>query len=482
MTIESALLDIAIAPGNRIGGARATLDRTQPVVDPATGNTIADVPRSGQAEVNAAVAAAVAAQPAWAATSPQQRADILDRWAKLLADNADRLAAAATAEMGKILKESKGEVGRAITEIRFMSGEALRIDGQTLPSVRPDTLVYTTRVPVGTVAAITPWNFPIVSPVRKIAPALAAGDTVVVKPAEQSPLCALLLVDLLQEAGLPDGVVNVVCGRGSEVGDALVNHPDIKAVSFTGSTSVGRQISSAAGLRLIPVQLELGGKNAAYVDADADLDRAVPEIVAASIQATGQRCTAISRVIAHESIADELITRIAEAYDLLTVGPGTDSVDVGPLVSEDARKSVAAYLDGAIAEGAEVVTKRTEVPSGPYLAPTLLDRVTPDMTVAREEVFGPVLAVIRVADAGEAIRVANDSEYGLAGSIFTRDIATALRYANQLDTGMVHVNHGTSSQAHVPFGGAGASGLGPYSIGHAAQDFFTKVKVMYVSS
>lgn len=482
MTIESALLDIAIAPGNRIGGARATLDRTQPVVDPATGNTIADVPRSGQAEVNAAVAAAVAAQPAWAATSPQQRADILDRWAKLLADNADRLAAAATAEMGKILKESKGEVGRAITEIRFMSGEALRIDGQTLPSVRPDTLVYTTRVPVGTVAAITPWNFPIVSPVRKIAPALAAGDTVVVKPAEQSPLCALLLVDLLQEAGLPDGVVNVVCGRGSEVGDALVNHPDIKAVSFTGSTSVGRQISSAAGLRLIPVQLELGGKNAAYVDADADLDRAVPEIVAASIQATGQRCTAISRVIAHGSIADELITRIAEAYDLLTVGPGTDSVDVGPLVSEDARKSVAAYLDGAIAEGAEVVTKRTEVPSGPYLAPTLLDRVTPDMTVAREEVFGPVLAVIRVADAGEAIRVANDSEYGLAGSIFTRDIATALRYANQLDTGMVHVNHGTSSQAHVPFGGAGASGLGPYSIGHAAQDFFTKVKVMYVSS
>lgn len=482
MTIESALLDIAIAPGNRIGGARATLDRTQPVVDPATGNTIADVPRSGQAEVNAAVAAAVAAQPAWAATSPQQRADILDRWAKLLADNADRLAAAATLEMGKILKESQGEVGRAITEIRFMSGEALRIDGQTLPSVRPDTLVYTTRVPVGTVAAITPWNFPIVSPVRKIAPALAAGDTVVVKPAEQSPLCALLLVDLLQEAGLPDGVVNVVCGRGSEVGDALVNHPDIKAVSFTGSTSVGRQISSAAGLRLIPVQLELGGKNAAYVDADADLDRAVPEIVAASIQATGQRCTAISRVIAHESIADELITRIAEAYDLLTVGPGTDSVDVGPLVSEDARKSVAAYLDGAIAEGAEVVTKRTEVPSGPYLAPTLLDRVTPDMTVAREEVFGPVLAVIRVADAGEAIRVANDSEYGLAGSIFTRDIATALRYANQLDTGMVHVNHGTSSQAHVPFGGAGASGLGPYSIGHAAQDFFTKVKVMYVSS
>jgi aldehyde dehydrogenase (NAD+) len=294
-------------------------------------------------------------------------------------------------------------------------------------------------------------------------------------------LSALLLVDLLQEAGLPDGVVNVVCGPGAETGEALISHAGIDAISFTGSTAVGRHISKTAGERLVPVQLELGGKNAAYVDAGADLDRAVPEVVSASIQATGQRCTAISRVIVHESIADELTSRIADAYDQLSVGPGTESVDVGPLVSQEARDRAAAYIDGAVAAGAVVATKRTHVPDGPYLPPTLLDRVRPDMTVAREEVFGPVLSVIRVADAPEAIEVANDSEYGLAGAVFTGDLATALSYADQLDTGMVHVNHGTASQPHVPFGGVGGSGLGAYSIGHVAQDFFTKLKVMYVA-
>ncbi|MGV9799857.1 aldehyde dehydrogenase family protein, partial [Mycobacterium sp. NPDC003449] len=424
--------------------------RTQPVTDPATGDTTAEVPLSGPAEVDAAVAAARAARPAWSAMAPQQRADILMRWAGLLADNRERLAGTATAEMGKLLTESRGEVDRSIAEVRFMSGEALRIDGQTFPSTRSGTLVYTTRVPVGTVAAITPWNFPIVAPMRKLAPALAAGDAVVVKPAEQSPLSALLLADLLTKAGLPDGVVNVVCGRGGDIGDALVEHPGIDAISFTGSTAVGRRISRIAGERLVPVQLELGGKNAAYVDAGADLDRAVPEIVSASIQATGQRCTAISRVIAHESIADELTDRIATAYDQLSVGPGTDPVDVGPLVSQSARDRVAGYIDGAVAAGAVVATTRTAVPEGRYLAPTLLDRVRPDMAVAREEVFGPVLSVLRVADAREAVEVANDCEYGLAGAVFTRDLATALAYTEQLDVGMVHVNHGTASQPHVP--------------------------------
>jgi aldehyde dehydrogenase (NAD+) len=481
MTVHSTLPTNTETEGNRIGGARVTVPRNQPIIDPATGDAVAEVPVSGPADVDAAVAAAKAAQPAWSAMPPQQRADILTRWASLLAEHRDRLAATATAEMGKLLNESRGEVDRAISEIRFMSGEALRIEGQTLPSTRPGTLVYTTRVPIGTVAAITPWNFPIVAPVRKIAPALAAGDTVVVKPAEQSPLSALLLVDLLQEAGLPDGVVNVVCGPGAETGEALINHTGIDAISFTGSTAVGRHISKTAGERLVPVQLELGGKNAAYVDAGADLDRAVPEVVSASIQATGQRCTAISRVIVHESVADELTSRIADAYDQLSVGPGTESVDVGPLVSQEARDRAAAYIDGAVAAGAVVATKRTHVPDGPYLPPTLLDRVRPDMTVAREEVFGPVLSVIRVADAPEAIEVANDSEYGLAGAVFTGDLATALSYANQLDTGMVHVNHGTASQPHVPFGGVGGSGLGAYSIGHVAQDFFTKLKVMYVA-
>lgn len=480
MTLDN--LTTARVEGNRIGGTTVTPERTQSVINPATAESIGEVPLSQAADVDAAVRAARSAQPGWAATSPSQRADVLARWAGLLAEHREDLAATATAEMGKLLKESLGEVDRAVAEIRFMSGEALRADGQTFPSARPGTLVYTTRVPVGTVAAITPWNFPIVAPVRKIAPALAAGDAVVVKPAEQSPLSALRLADLLQEAGLPAGVVNVVCGSGAEVGEALVNHPGVDAISFTGSTGVGRRISRSAGERLIPVQLELGGKNAAYVDAGADVERAVAEIVSASIQATGQRCTAISRVIAHESVADEVSARIAAEYDALSVGPGTDPVDVGPLVSASARNKAADYVEGAIAAGAVVVTRRTETPTGPYLAPTVLDHVTPDMAVAREEVFGPVLSIIRVPDTDTAINVANDSDYGLAGSVFTKDLAAALAFAGQVDTGMVHVNHGTASQPHVPFGGVRASGLGPYSIGHVAQEFFTKLKVVYVAS
>ncbi|MDV3125437.1 aldehyde dehydrogenase family protein [Mycobacterium sp. 21AC1] len=480
MTVDN--ISSGTVHGNRIGGTTVTTTRTQPVINPATGERIGEVPLSESADVDAAVQAARSAQPGWAALAPQQRAEILARWADLLADNREDLAATATAEMGKLIKESLGEVDRAIAEIRFMGGEALRADGQTFPSTRSGTLVYTTRVPVGTVAAITPWNFPIVSPVRKIAPALAVGDAVVVKPAEQSPLSALLLIDLLLEAGLPAGVVNVVCGSGAEIGDVLVAHPGIDAISFTGSTAIGRRISRSAGERLIPVQLELGGKNAAYVDADADLDRAVAEIVSASIQATGQRCTAISRVVAHESIADELTARIAAEYDALSVGPGTDSVDVGPLVSESARDKVVNYVEGAIAAGAVAATSGRQTPDGPYLAPTVLDHVRPEMTVAREEVFGPVLSVIRVPDAATAIKVANESEYGLAGCIFTKDLAAALAFAEQLDTGMVHVNHGTASQPHVPFGGVRASGLGAYSIGHVAQDFFTKLKVVYVAA
>jgi len=340
----------------------------------------------------------------------------------------------------------------------------------------------TTRVPLGTIAAITPWNFPIVAPARKLAPALAAGDAVVLKPAAESPLCALLMADLLTEAGLPDGVVAVLSGSGSEAGSALVAHPGIDGISFTGSTAVGRGIAQVAAGRLVPVQLELGGKNAVYVDASADLDRAVADIVSASIQATGQRCTAISRVLVHDSVADELVSRIAGAYDALTLGAGTDPVDVVPLVSAKAKAGVAEYLRGALDEGASLATTRTDAPEGNYLAPAVLDGVRPDMTVAREEVFGPVLSVMRVSSTEEAIEIANDTEYGLAASVFSADIGAALRFANSMDVGMVHINHGTASQAHVPFGGVGGSGLGPYSIGHVAQEFFTKMKVVYVAA
>lgn len=467
---------------NRIGGRSVPHSRTTPVLDPATLEVIAHVPRSTSSDVDAAVIAAHSAAAGWAVTAPQERSRILLRWAELLLQHKEELAALATSEMGKVLKESRGEVDRAISEIQFMSGEALRLTGETFPSSTPGTLIYTARVPVGTVAAITPWNFPIVAPVRKIAPALAAGNTVIVKPAAEAPLSTLLLVDLLDEAGLAGGVVNVICGSGSEVGAALVAHPGVDAVTFTGSTQVGRTIAETAGRRLIPTQLELGGKNAVYVDVSADLDRAVPEIVSASIQATGQRCTAISRVLAHEGIVDELVLRLAAAYDGLLIGSGREAVDVGPLVSEKARDDVAAHIRGALKDGARMATFRSDAPEGAYLAPVVLDRVTPTMSIARDEVFGPVLAVLRVADYEEAIEVTNSSEYGLAAAAFTSDIRVANEFAHHVQAGMVHINHGTSSQPHVPFGGVGASGLGPYSIGHTVQDFFTQVKVVYVKS
>lgn len=466
--------------GNRVGGEFQSGQPTTEVRNPANGHVLATVPASDKQSVAAAVAAARAAAPAWAATPPQERARILAAWADLLDAHADKLAATATAEMGKLLGESRGEVDRAVAEIRFMAGEAFRLNGETFPSAVAKTVVYSTRIPVGVIAAITPWNFPLVSPVRKIGPALAAGNTVVCKPAAESPLSALALTDLLYEAGLPAGVLNTVCGDGS-AGAALVAHAGVDAISFTGSTSVGRQIAEVAARRLVPVQLELGGKNAIYVDVNADLERAVPEIVSAAVQTSGQRCTAISRVLAHESIADDLVRRLAEEYDALPVGPGTDpDAKVGPLVSGKQKERVLDYLRGSRQEGAVVATSRTEAPDGNYVAPVILDHVAPTMTVAREEVFGPVLSVIRVTGVEEAIEVTNDNDYGLASAVFTSDLSAALEFAQRAKAGMVHVNHGTASQPHVPFGGIGASGMGAYSIGSTAREFFTKLKVVYL--
>lgn len=473
--------DEPLIEGNRIGGRSTPGPGGVEVLDPSNGFVLAVVPRSGTSEIDAAVEAASAASSGWAAAAPQERAAVLSRWSELIIAHREELAATATAEMGKLLRESRGEVDRAVAEINFMAGESLRTNGETFPSATPGMLVYSTRVPVGTVAAITPWNFPIVAPVRKIAPALATGNTVVLKPAAEAPLSSLALVDLLREAGLPDGVVNVVCGSGTEAGAALIEHPGIHAVTFTGSTAVGRNIAETAGRRLIPVQLELGGKNAIYVDETADLERAVPDIVAASVQASGQRCTAISRVLVHSAVADALVERMASAYDSLTVGAGTDpSSDVGPLISERQKQTVHRYLQTSVDEGAVVVTTRKGVPDGNYAPPSVLDRVTPSMTVAREEVFGPVLSVIRVTGHQEAIEVANASEYGLAAAVFSNDMGVAMRFANEARAGMIHVNHGTASQPHVPFGGVGSSGMGPYSIGHTSQEFFTKMKVVYL--
>lgn len=439
------------------------------------------VPDSTSTDVEAAIGAAEHALRGWAATPAPIRGEILRRWSDLIGENAEDLARLMTREMGKPLAESRGEVGRARMEIDYAAGEGTRIHGTTIPSRAPGQLVYTEREPIGVVAAITPWNFPAVAPVRKIAPALIFGNTVVLKPALETPLTALALAGLLRDAGLPEGVLNVVTGRGSRIGRQLTEDRRIAGVSFTGSTEVGRTVNEAVARRMGAVQLELGGKNAAYVHSAEDLRSVAAEITSAAIQATGQRCTSISRVVVHEEIADDLVALLTDTWSGLQVGPGdAEGTVVGPLVNEAQLRKVSGYVRQGLEEGAVRATPERQVPEGLYFAPTVLDHVTRNMSVAREEIFGPVLTITRVKDVDEAIDIVNDTDYGLAAAVFSENLEVALRFGREARAGMIHVNHGTVSQPHVPFGGVKESGLGAFSIGLTNAEFFTQTKVVYL--
>jgi alpha-ketoglutaric semialdehyde dehydrogenase len=336
------------------------------------------------------------------------------------------------------------------------------------------------------VAAISPWNFPVVTPVRKIAPALAFGNTVVFKPASLTPWSAVYLMQLLEKAGLPAGVVNLVIGAGSTVGDRLVADPRVRGISFTGSSDIGTRIYEAAARRLAGVQLELGGKNPAIVVDYDDLDGAAKEIVAAAFLCSGQRCTALSRVIAGEALADALVERILHYVRQIRVGDGlSESTTMGPLVGRSQFDTVEGYVRQgmesgcALLEGGRPLVEDPEK-DGYYYAPTVFDHVTRDSPLARDEIFGPVLPVIRVRDADQAIAIANDTRYGLAAAVFTSRLELTHRFAARIEAGMIHINHGTASQAHVPFGGRKDSGQGAFSIGPTAKEFFTNVKTVYV--
>jgi aldehyde dehydrogenase (NAD+) len=471
-------------PANLIGNVWTTSsapaqERRNPADQSEVVGIIAETTAS---ELDQAVATAMAALPAWSAVPAPVRGDILARWSVLIGENASDLAHLMTREMGKPLAESRAELGRARAELDYMAAEGTRLCGKTVPSRSPGQLVYTVRGPIGVVAAVTPWNFPAVAPVRKLGPALVAGNTVVLKPAAESALTALALGTLLREAGLPDGVLSVVTGSGAGVGASLVDDPRVNGVSFTGSTAVGRQIAESVARRLGKVQLELGGKNAVYVHSAADLKPVADHITSAAIQASGQRCTAISRVIVQEEVADELVALLVDAYSSYVVGPGTapDTV-VGPLVNQAQYDRVTNYVATGLGEGARRATPLREVPAGLYFPPTVLDGVTPDMVVAREEIFGPVLCVTRVHGPDEALALVNDSVYGLAAVVFTEDLGVAMRFSREAEAGMVHVNHGTISQPHVPFGGVKESGAGDFSIGYTGTDFFTQAKTVYLA-
>jgi aldehyde dehydrogenase (NAD+) len=388
-------------------------------------DSIGEFPSSTTCDVEAAVRAAEAAAPAWAETPGPQRGALLFRFAELLEKNKPELAKIITLEQGKALCESAGEVSRAVTEARFMAGEAARICGQTFPSERAGFSCYTVLEPLGVVAAICPWNFPVVTPVRKLAPALAYGNTVVFKPASLTPWSALYLTRLFESAGIPAGVLNLVIGSGSAIGDALIADRRIRGITFTGSTDTGVRLYEAAARRLASVQLELGGKNPAVVFDCDDLETAAREIVSAAFLCSGQRCTALSRVIVAERQADALVKNIRSHVDRIHVGDGMlETTTMGPLVNKTQFETVHRYICHGVESGLRLVTGGKPLTNNPdidgyYYAPTVFDKVWPESSLANEEIFGPVLPILRVRSAEEAVSLANATRYGLAASLFT---------------------------------------------------------------
>jgi len=436
-------------------------------------------------DVAQAAEAARTSAPDWAATPAPSRAVLLREVVGAIERHGDELAGLMTREMGKPLRESQGEMTKAIAECQFMLGEAYRLTGETVPSERRQFWVQTVRVPVGPVAAITPWNFPVITPLRKIMPALVTGNPVVLKPSEETPLTALRLVEVMNEAGLPPGVLNLVTG-GRGTGAALVDHPAIRAVTFTGSTAAGQAIAEATGRRLARVQAEMGGKNPVVIWDAPDLADAVKQVVAAAFACSGQRCTSISRVIVPRVEA----SRVAEALqgEMAALRPGNGmnpETTLGPLITASHRERVHSYVKRAVADGAQLLTGGAPITGGAldhghFYAPTLLGDVTGSMEIARAEVFGPVLCLMPVGSFEDAVALANDVEYGLTAAIFTRQLDLAGRFVDSIQSGMVHVNHGTAIESHVPFGGVKASGLGPGSIGATTKDFFTDIKTVYI--
>ncbi|WP_349358000.1 aldehyde dehydrogenase family protein [Stappia sp.] len=434
-------------------------------------------------DVEDAAQAARAALPGWVAAGPQRRSDLLEAVAQALFARVEEIGTLLAREEGKTLAEGKAETMRAAQVFRFFSGEALRMPGDCVASVRPGVGVEVTREPVGVVGLITPWNFPIAIPAWKIAPALAYGNTVVMKPADLTPGCAHALAEILVEAGVPAGVFNLVMGRGSVVGSAIVRHPQIDAISFTGSVPVGRGLAIEAAQSLKKVQLEMGGKNPMVVLDDADLDVAVEACLNGAFYSTGQRCTASSRLIVQAGIHDAFVERLSAAAQALKVGHALDpATQIGPVASESQLAGNLDYVDIARKEGAEVVggERLNGETQGFFQRPALFLNATNAMRSSREEIFGPCASVIKVADFDEALAVANDTEFGLSSGICTASLKYAREFRRRSAAGMVMVNLPTAGvDYHVPFGGRKGSSHGPREQGRHAAEFYTVVKTAY---
>ena len=453
-----------------------------------TSEVIGRYQKSTAADIEDAIDVAVRAQPGWAAMPAPERGEILLRAALLLDEEKEELATLMTREMGKLLKETRGDVQTAIDVAKYVAGEGRRAEGETVPSALPNKFCMTMRQPIGIVGIITPWNFPLAIPAWKTFPALLAGNAVVLKPASDTPLLVLKLADILQRAGLPTGVLNVVTGPGSTLGDALVSNKRVNMISLTGSTEVGRRVAEICGRDLRRCALELGGKNAVIVLEDADLDLAVASVTLGAFGTTGQRCTATSRVIVQKSVQKVFTDRLVAAAEKLRVGDGLDpDVDMGPLVNTGRVKAVQEYAEIGKQEGAKLVLGGSPLTGGDYregayYEPTIFTDVAPSMRIAREEVFGPFLSIVPIDSYEEAIKVANSTEYGLSTAIFTESSRLSFRAMRDIESGLVYINASTTgAEIHMPFGGMKASGNGHRELGKKAVEEFSETKTIFVS-
>jgi alpha-ketoglutaric semialdehyde dehydrogenase len=452
-------------------------------LNPSTGEVIETFPRSTADDVERAVATARAAWDDWRLVPAPERGNILFHFAQLLEQRKPELSDLMTREMGKVKAEAGGDVQEAIDMSYYMGGEGRRLFGQTTPSELRDKFMMSVRMPVGVVGAITPWNFPIAIPAWKLCPALVCGNTVVLKPAEDTPLLAQRFVELLYEAGLPEGVVQIVHGFGEEAGDALVRHPDVPVITFTGSRETGVLVTKNAADQLKHVHLELGGKNGIIVMDDADVDLAVDGILWSAFGTAGQRCTAASRVIVHRAVYDELQKKLVAGAEKMRIGaPWEDDTQIGPVINETAVEKIHSYTEIGKGEGAKLLTGGERVEGhGFYYRPTVFADVDAQMRIAQEEIFGPTTALIPVDSFEEAVRAVNSVKYGLSSSIFTRDVNKVFKAMRDIQTGITYINAGTTgAEVHLPFGGMKQTGNGHREAGQAALDVFTEWKSVYV--
>jgi alpha-ketoglutaric semialdehyde dehydrogenase len=445
------------------------------------------VQKSSMEDLNTAVNAAKKAQTTWRKLSGAERGNYLFKVADILESHIDEIAETMTREMGKTLPEAKGETARGVAILRYYAGEGMRKVGDVIPSTDPGALMFTTRTPLGVVGVITPWNFPVAIPIWKMAPALIYGNTVVIKPAQESAVTAAKVVECFAEANLPAGVVNLVTGAGSVIGQGIVEHPDVNGITFTGSDTVGKMVGQGALARGAKYQLEMGGKNPVIVAEDADLDLAVEATISGGLRSTGQKCTATSRVIVHSEVYDAFREKLVSKVKEIKVGNGLEEgVWMGPCASESQLNTVLSYIDKGKQEGASLVLGGNryadkENANGFFVEPTVFESVDNSMTIAQEEIFGPVLALIKVDSLEEALAVANDVKFGLSASIFTTNIQKMLSFIEDMEAGLVRINAESAGvELQAPFGGMKQSSSHSREQGQAAIEFFTSIKTVFV--